>query len=223
MKRLTIIILLSIVVSGCASLAPTERIVRKGAVPGIYYEVKKGESLWGIAKEQNIELATIIKANHLPDASKIEVGQLIFIPKGKKITQERVSTKKTKGSKFEGFIWPTSGQVISYFGSMSNLAKNKGIDIQTKEGSSIVASRSGRVTFVSEYLKGYGKTIIIDHPGGFQTVYAQNSQNLTNFDKFVTQGMVIAKVGKTGRADSPSLHFEIRKNHKPKNPFYYLP
>jgi len=223
MKRLTIIILLSFLISGCATLPPTARVSQKGFAAGTYHEVKKGESLWGIAKERNIELATIIKANHLPDASKIEVGQLIFIPKSKKITQERVPTKKIKGSKFEGFIWPTSGQVVSYFGSMSNLAKNKGIDIQAKEGSPVVASRSGRVTFVSEYLKGYGKTIIIDHPDGFQTVYAQNSQNLTNFDKFVTQGMVIAKVGKTGRANRPSLHFEIRKNHKPKNPFYYLP
>ena len=103
------------------------------------------------------------------------------------------------------------------------MAKNKGVDIRAREGTKIVASRSGRVNFVSNRLKGYGKTIIIDHLDGFQTVYAHNSQNLVDVNQRVSQGETIAKVGKTGRADKPTLHFEIRKNHKPQNPFYYLP
>ena len=103
------------------------------------------------------------------------------------------------------------------------MVKNKGIDIGASRGSDVKASRSGRVTFATEYLKGYGKTIIIDHLDGYETVYAHNAQNLVLEDQRVKRGEVIARVGKTGRADRPTLHFEIRKKSKPQNPFYYLP
>jgi len=72
-------------------------------------------------------------------------------------------------------------------------------------------------------MKGFGKTIIIDHGDGFSTVYAYNSQLVVKLGDRVTRKMVIAKIGDTGRAQSPRLHFEIRKNKIPKNPFYYLP
>jgi len=113
--------------------------------------------------------------------------------------------------------------VVSYFGATSNMAKNKGIDIAARQGAAVLASRGGKVTFTSERLKGYGKTVIIDHLDGFETVYAYNAQNLVDTNQRINQGDVIAKTGKTGRADRPMLHFEIRKKHKPQNPFYYLP
>ena len=72
-------------------------------------------------------------------------------------------------------------------------------------------------------MKGYGKIIIIDHGDGYQSVYAYNSLNLVKNGDYVKQNQVIAKAGKGGRAVTPSLHFEIRKKDKPRNPFHYLP
>jgi len=176
--------------------------------------------LWGIARLHNVSLEEIVKINRLPDASKIEVGQLIFIPESRAKAPKAPAARSAKS---EGFLWPVSGRVVSYFGSMKNYAKNKGIDIEVSAGANVTAARSGTVTFASDHLKGYGKTIIIDHHDGFETVYAHNAENLVRVDERVKQGEIIARTGKTGRVTNPTLHFEIRKSHKPQNPFYFLP
>jgi len=121
------------------------------------------------------------------------------------------------------FIWPVTGEVIFPFSAKKGRVKNKGIDINADEGESVVASRSGKVVYLDEGFKGYGKTVILDHGNGYQTVYAYNSDILVDIGKTVNQKERIAKVGKTGRAKRASLHFEIRKNGEPQNPLSYLP
>lgn len=220
MKLLFAIILGIVFFQGCATVKHYPGDIGKPSVPGIYHEVRKGETLWYVSKIYGVELKRIITANYLPDASKLEVGQLIFIPE---VMEKSPDYASPENIKLESFIWPAKGAVSSYFGSMKDMAKNSGIDIRARRGASVLASRSGKVTFASDHMKGYGKTIIIDHLDGFQTVYAHNEENLVGVDEEVARGAVIAKVGETGRADKPALHFEIRKEHKPQNPFYYLP
>ena len=217
MKLLFTIILSLIFLAGCSTISYTPSDF---ATPGIYHEVKRGETIWDISKIYDVSLREIINSNRLPDASKIEIGQLIFVPG---ISDTASSNGYARARRSESFIWPVKGAVTSYFGSVKNMIKNKGVDIGTAEGTDILASRGGKVTFASNHLKGYGKTIIIDHLDGFQTVYAHNRDNFVQVDQRVNQNDVIARVGKTGRANKPTLHFEIRKNHKPQNPFYYLP
>jgi len=220
MKLLFIIILLFVFIPGCVTITHYPGDIEKPSVPGVYHEVRKGETLWYVSKIYNIDLKSIINANRLPDASKLEVGQLIFVPEaGDAISDADL----IKNIKLETFIWPVKGAITSYFGSTKDMTKNSGIDIKARSGTSVLAARSGKVTFASDRMKGYGKTIIIDHLDGFQTVYAHNDRNLVNVDQNVTRGTVIAKVGRSGRVEKPTLHFEIRKNHKPQNPFYYLP
>ncbi len=157
----------------------------------------------------------------MPDASDIDVGQKILIPGAKKainINQSAIVPKKSK----KGYIWPLKGKIISYYGSKIDGVKNKGIDIKVKKGYPVVASRSGKVVFCDNKVKGMGKVIILEHKNGYSTLYAHNSENLVDCGDYVVQNQVIAKAGDTGRATTPSLHFEIRKGHKPKNPYYYL-
>lgn len=216
MKRLLSLITL-VFLAGCATMPYPPGEVEKISTPGIYHEVGRGQTLWHISRIYDIKIEDIIKANRLPDASKIEVDQLIFIPEAREDATYDTSKKS------QSFIWPARGTVVSYFGSMKNMAKNKGIDMETREGANVLASRSGKVTFASDRLKGYGKTIIIDHLDGFETVYAHNRNNLVKVGQRVNKGDVIAKSGKTGRAKRSTLHFEIRRKHRPQNPFYYLP
>jgi len=143
---------------------------------------------------------------------------LLFIPYAKNVINIDISKEKE-----QGFIWPLKRKVIIFYGTKKNNIKQKGINIRGRQGEKIVAARSGRVSFCSDYVKGYGKLIIIDHSDKFQTVYAHNSQNLVKQGDEVKQGTVIAKVGSTGRVSTPQLHFEIRKDSYPMNPFYYLP
>jgi lipoprotein NlpD len=104
-----------------------------------------------------------------------------------------------------------------------SIGKNKGIDIKTQLGEEILAAKSGKVSFVGEHLKGYGQTIIIEHPNEFTTVYAHIQKIIVRPGDFVKRGEIIAYAGNTGRTNQPMLHFEVRKKHIPCNPLYYLP
>ena len=220
MRILFSFILFVFFLSGCATGPHYRGDIDKPAVPGVYHEVKKGETLWYVSRVYGVDLKRIIDANRLPNASKIEVGQLIFVPEISENAREATALPPVK---LESFIWPVKGIVVSYFGSTKDMTKNSGIDIATAKGKNVLASRSGKVTFASDFMQGYGKTIIVDHQDGFQTVYTHNAQNLVGVNESVKRGSVIARVGDTGRVRKPTLHFEIRKNHKPQNPFYYLP
>ena len=218
MKRLFIIALAAILLSGCSTVHYRRPVTSRD--DGVYHRVKRGENLWGISKSYSVSLDDIVRSNRLPDADTIEVGQMIFIP-GKKA--EITKSKKSNVSTYEKFIWPIKGKVICGYNSKDKYGtENKGIDISAGYGRTFVASRSGKVTYSSDFMKGYGKIIILDHEDGHQTVYAYNADNFVKTGDYVKQNQVIGKVGKGGRAIRPSLHFEIRKKQKTKNPYYYL-
>jgi murein DD-endopeptidase MepM/ murein hydrolase activator NlpD len=69
----------------------------------------------------------------------------------------------------------------------------------------------------------YGRVIKVEHDGGFVTVYAHNDQNLVEAGDRVAAGETIATVGRTGRATTNHLHFEIRRHGRTYNPLYLLP
>ena len=208
---------------GCASVRPRLERPSSRYPQGSYYEVKRGDTLWKISKLYDVNVNDIVRANRLPDATRISAGQRLFIPR-QADGEELRYTRIYPGIKGEiRFIWPVSGKVISYFGTKKGLVANKGIDIEASEGTSVMAADDGLVSFVDENMKGLGKTVIIDHGNGFSTVYAHNSEILVKAGDEVKKSVVIAKVGKTGRASKPYLHFQVRKGHEPQNPFNYLP
>jgi murein DD-endopeptidase MepM/ murein hydrolase activator NlpD len=120
------------------------------------------------------------------------------------------------------FMWPVKGSVSSYFGAKFDRSKNRGVDILCNEDTDVRAARAGRVVFCDEKFKGFGKTVMLEHGDGLQTVYAYNSAILVRTGDEVAQGSVIARSGRSGRAKEPSLHFEIRKNGEPMNPLSFL-
>lgn len=207
---------------GCAtSYQVQSRNMAPTSISGAYHEVHKGETLWRIAQTYGLDVMDIARINNLSDATKINPGQRLLIPGTE--SQLAIATKITKSYEKESFIWPLEGKIISFFNQERYGVQNKGIDIKVREGDVIAASRSGRVVFCSDEIKGLGKVIIIDHFDGFSTIYARNSQNLVNVADIVKQNQVIARAGSTGRGTEPYLHFEIREGHKSQNPLYYLP
>jgi len=85
----------------------------------------------------------------------------------------------------------------------------------------IRAGENGLVTTVG-YLPYYGNTVIIDHGGGYKTLYGYASEFLVKKGAAVKKGQPIARVGSTGRSTGPHLHFEVRINNKAVNPILYL-
>jgi len=72
-------------------------------------------------------------------------------------------------------------------------------------------------------LSGYGKLVIVRHSGNVFTAYAHNQRNLVRKGDRVRSGDVIARVGSSGRATGPHLHFEVRRGSTPVDPLAYLP
>lgn len=126
-------------------------------------------------------------------------------------------------SKFT-FIKPVQGIVTSRFGTREATeiisADHKGIDIGASTGTPIYSAIEGTVTEVSNY-GDYGKHLQITN-GDVVTLYAHcNEINVSNGD-YVAQGQQIAKVGETGRATGPHLHFEIKREGRAIDPEYIL-
>ena len=102
-------------------------------------------------------------------------------------------------------VWPVQGQGIVYNGFSNS---HPAIDIHIDHGTNVLAADAGVVTY-----SGYGGTqgnYLILHHGTFWTLYLHNSEHLVRQGERVSRGQVIAKVGATGRAFGPHLHFEVR-------------
>lgn len=125
------------------------------------------------------------------------------------------------------FLWPTTSNLItSYFGYRvhpiyGTTRFHSGIDIGAPYGAPIYAAENGQVIFASWY-GGYGYCIIIDHGDGVSTLYAHCSSIIVKAGQYVSKGQVIGYVGSTGNSTGPHLHFEVRINGNPVNPFNYL-
>ena len=120
-----------------------------------------------------------------------------------------------------GLSWPVRGPVTSPYGSRWGRL-HSGIDIGAGMGRPISAAKAGTVIF-SGTMNGYGNTVILNHGGGFTTLYAHQSRLGARDGQSVDKGAVIGYVGSTGNSTGPHLHFETRVNGSPQNPMRYLP
>lgn len=126
--------------------------------------------------------------------------------------QEALKTKSFKSLRGQ-LPWPAEGRIIAKFGRQWNpklktTTENPGIDIKGQPGSSIKSIMNGVVTTIT-YIRGYGTTIIVDHGGGFYTVYSHVTNIQTDVDSEVRAGDVIAYMGESGSINGSKLHFEI--------------
>jgi murein DD-endopeptidase MepM/ murein hydrolase activator NlpD len=120
----------------------------------------------------------------------------------------------------------TSGYVSSQFGSRTDpftgrRAVHTGVDFAGREGAEVVAVASGVVIWSGERY-GYGQLVEINHGNGYVTRYAHNVDNLVTVGDTVRRGQVIARMGETGRATGPNLHFEVLLNDRPVDPLTYV-
>ncbi len=121
---------------------------------------------------------------------------------------------------------PTRGRVTSRYGSRRHpvtgrTQMHEGIDLAAPTGTPIVATADGVVLF-SGSRAGYGRTVIINHGYGFQTLYGHTSKIVVRVGQRVKRGQVIAYVGSSGVSTGSHLHYEVRVSGKPKNPWSYM-
>lgn len=219
---------------------------------GRVHHVRRGDTLWTIADFYRVDPQKLAELNGVEDPAQVQVGSTMHIPPSHereyktvgigavlpKPHAERMGRKPRKPEARAGavvagqqdakietdhslFQWPVPGNVLSEFGMRSG-RRHDGVDIKGKIGDPIHAAGAGQAVFVGT-MRGYGNLILLRHDNDYFTAYAHNSKNLIKKDQSVKAGQLIAKLGQTGRATGPHLHFEVRKGQYARNPLFFLP
>lgn len=232
--RLALTIAAALALPGCAaqSSAPSRFAYQShgseshGATIHI---VRPGDTLYRIAQTYGISTASLVRANHIANPKDLRVGEALTIPAGDEFGNYARASAFSGANPWIGvprgareFAWPVaSGTLSSPFG-MRHGTMHKGVDIAAPEGTAVRAAGSGTVIYAGR-LRGYGNVVILQHNGGYSTVYAHNERNFVRAGQSVARGQAIAEIGATGRATGPNLHFEVRYNNEAENPMAFLP
>lgn len=190
-----------------------------GPAPSVH-RVRSGETLATIARAYGVSQYELARLNGLRDPDRLRAGRLLRLPAVTRRASPRL--RRGSGGWAAAFAWPVEGAVVgSPFGPRWG-RQHDGIDLGAPEGTPVRAARDGRVIF-SGWRRGYGKVVVVDHGGGWTTLYAHNRENLVRTGAAVRRGAVIATLGASGTTSGPNLHFEIRKDGVAYDPVWYLP
>ena len=120
---------------------------------------------------------------------------------------------------------PTKGTIVAKFGQKREGAAStlawRGLLIRAKQGQDVVAAGPGTVVF-SDWMRGFGNLLIVDHGSNYLSVYANNETLYKSVGDAVKQGETIASVGSSGGEDAPGLYFELRYKGKPFDPSRWI-
>lgn len=180
-----------------------------------------------VTKVNGKEVSRTVTNEEILKEAKIKV--IAYGTKEKpKVTQSTNSSNSSSGasssvSSSSRFMHPLNGggTISSTYGSRWG-SFHYGLDFAASAGTPIYAAASGKVIYSGYNNGGYGKLIIIDHGNGYQTYYAHCSSLYVNVGDYVSQGQNIAGVGTTGNSTGNHLHFEVRIDGTPVNPYGYV-
>ncbi len=194
---------------------------------GIFHIVRSGQGLSDISRFYGVPLKEILKANQKRGDSELKPDDVLYLPGARYITKQDGEWNLMASLEIKkGFLKPTTGRFADGFGERlhpitKKMTFHEGLDLAPGWRARVVASQNGKVIFAG-IRAGYGRLIVLDHGSGLTSWYGHLDEILVKVSNEVKRGELIGKVGKTGRTTGPHLHFEIRLNGKPQNPFLYL-
>jgi murein DD-endopeptidase MepM/ murein hydrolase activator NlpD len=201
-------------------------------IDGVLHDVQPGDSLESISEHYGIPVETIIgyAPNNLEFPYRLYPETQILVPGAVRevFVWTPPSLDSVRGrSSFGGtpvivgtgtYVYPVgSRNFTQYF-----WYGHPGIDIALPEGTTVVASDTGTVTFAGWNIYGFGNLIVVNHGNGFETLYAHLSGISVVPGQIVYQGNVIGSTGNTGNSSGPHIHFEVRANGIQDNPCWYV-
>ena len=211
--------------------------------------VAAGDTLYSLSRKYSVPVNDLAVMNNLTAPFTLSVGQKLKVPNldsapvrstvttGATTTasgaatgpvKQKISSDPTKklptisARSSSKFSWPVQGKILSAYGAKGDGLFNDGINIAAARGTAVGAAENGVVAYAGNEVKGMGNLIIIQHSGGWMTVYAHLDSMAVRRGAKVSVGQKIGTVGETGKVDEPQLHFEIRKGTKAYNPASYL-
>ena len=214
-------------------------------VPRRTHIVRPGDSVYVISQRYAVSQYQLAQLNYLKPPFELKIGQKLQLPNSLDFSvldvglpdgvsstniaqptptensvpaapRKRFVAPSLAGS--SGFTWPVQGEIITEFGPSQHGVHNDGVNIAASEGASVGAAAKGRVAFVGTNIKSFGKLVLVKHDGGIITAYAHLGDISVKEGDIVTAGQSIGTIGRSGRVDSPQLHFEIRKSRQPVDP-----
>jgi murein DD-endopeptidase MepM/ murein hydrolase activator NlpD len=210
---------------------------------GVFHQVRQGETLFAIGRAYGVTVDELRRENGIADPTRVAVGSLVFVPRAERMVEIPAAEAKVAprperraqpsqipragsgpldpAAHGEPLAWPLHGVLVSPFGRRDT-EQHEGIDLAAPEGTPVLAAQSGKVLFAG-FQRGYGNLVLVGHDGGLVTIYAHNAENLVVAGDPVARGQRIARVGRSGNATGPHLHFEVRVGTRPHDPLHFLP
>lgn len=121
------------------------------------------------------------------------------------------------------FTWPITGPLLTRYGPVGKGQISNGIDITAPRGAPFRAAADGVVSYAGSEVAIYGGLILISHGDGWVSAYGHAERIDVTRGQAVKAGQVLGAAGQSGFAETPKLHFELRKDRKPVDPLLYLP
>jgi murein DD-endopeptidase MepM/ murein hydrolase activator NlpD len=205
------------------------------------YVVQPGDTFRAIAQRLGVEMEDLGAINGVPPPYIVRIGQVLRVPLPRRPEPAprpavpRASTRPTKAPAIRSviappvrlaggprLIWPTDGAMAGAFGASRN-GSNSGIDLAAYKGMTVRAAAAGRVIFAGHEPERFGRLLVIDHGNGWASAYGYLGDVSVKEGQSVRAGERIARVGASGEARRPTLHFELRHDNVELDPAPYLP
>jgi septal ring factor EnvC (AmiA/AmiB activator) len=178
---------------------------RRAAVARIDAEIRDGEAEVAKLRAEEQRLAELVeRLGELMAGFPVDLDEPFASLKGK-------------------LEWPVQGRLAGDYGQPrgAGSVRSRGVLLEASAGTPVRAVYHGRVAF-ADWLQGLGLLVIVDHGGGYMSLYAHNEALLKESGDWVAPGEAIAQVGDTGGQARPALYFELRHNGEPVNPHPWI-
>lgn len=215
--------------AGCATVR--QGVSRAPGLPrGAWYVVEQGDTLVTIAARHGLYADDLAEINGLRRDQRLLPGQRLFLLEAEGAPGEPLpagptlsATPARPAAAPSELRWPLSQpRLSSSFGTREG-RPHEGIDLAAPTGTPIHAALSGQVLYAGDQVRGYGNMVVLQHSGDLLTVYAHASVLLVRTGDRIREGQEVARVGQSGHATGPHLHFEVRRGQVPQDPLRFLP
>ena len=196
------------------------RVGQKLLIPRTrHHTVKEGDTGFAIAMDYGVPWSQIAVANGLAEDGPLPLGKRLLIPTV--LAQpERPATTPASSA----FAWPLKGDLRRKYASRDGAGDyHDGIDILADKGTAVRAARAGTVIFADDEPNQFGKLVIVDHGGGWHSIYGSLDRITVKKGESIKQGERLGLVGNTSVTRETELHFELRRDGKPVDPLAQLP
>jgi murein DD-endopeptidase MepM/ murein hydrolase activator NlpD len=199
-----------------AGTTPRKRVAARGS-SGTIYTVQKGDTLYSIARRQNMPVAELLRLNRLSDGARILPGMRLTLgQKGAPPAAEKKTPVPRNDSGAAVFRWPVD-RVVRVNHSEKD-TRGIGIFIQTRPGAAVICAADGTVKRVG-YMRGFGNYVVVSHPDRYITVYSMVETVSVAQGTALRSGERIGRIGE----EHGGVHFQINHEGRPVDAMRLLP